>query len=116
MVSSKVDGRACRMNVAHNTDKMGATTKTAPVTSRGLTDTPNEEVMTAMANRSNEDRRRIAGEFLTRARDDFERAARTRINYVMTARRYGMTNADIGALLGVGESAVRALIKRHGDA
>lgn len=61
-----------------------------------------------------DDRRRIAGDYLTRARDDFDRATRTRIEYVLLARKYGLTNADIGALLGISEAAVRGLVKRHG--
>lgn len=113
-MGTRVDGRACRISVAHYSDTMRGQSKAAPAGNRGLTDTPIEEVMAAMENRSNEERRRIAGEFLTRARDDFERAARTRISYALAARRYGMTNEAIGALLGIGESAVRALLKRHG--
>ncbi|WP_413354054.1 helix-turn-helix domain-containing protein [Microbacterium sp. 1P06AB] len=62
---------------------------------------------------SNDDRRRIAGEYLLRARDDLERAARTRIQYILNARKHGLTNADIGTFLGVTEAAVRRLIKRH---
>lgn len=63
-----------------------------------------------------EDRRRIAGDYLTRARDDFETAARNRIRYVLLAREYGMTNAAIGALLGISEAAVRSLAARHSSA
>lgn len=59
------------------------------------------------------DRQRIAGEYLTRARDDFERAVRTRLAYVLAARRHGMTFEAIGALLGVTEGAVRSMVKRH---
>lgn len=59
-------------------------------------------------------RKRLAGEYLTRARDDFDRAARTRIAYAIAARRHGLTNADIGTFLGVTEGAVRKLIARHG--
>ena len=119
----RVDGRAFRQNVAHMNDGNGrlmVTTETAPEkcvnTSEGLTETPKREVVTALSNGSNQERRRIAGEYLTRARDDFERAARTRIVYAVNARDHGMTNAAIGAILGVGESAVRGLLKRHGDA
>jgi predicted transcriptional regulator len=61
-----------------------------------------------------DDRRRIAGDYLTRVRDDFERALRSRIYYVLLAHKYGMSNVDIGALLGISEAAVRGLIKRHG--
>lgn len=116
----RIDGRSSRATFAHNDDRIVVTTETAPAgggtPNGGLTATPIEEVMTAMTDSSNEELRRIAGEYLTRARDDFERAARTRINYVFTAREYGLTNADIGTFLGIGESAVRALIRRHGDA
>lgn len=63
---------------------------------------------------STDQRRRLAGEYLTRARDDFERAARVRIAYAIAARRHGLTNADIGTFLGITEGAVRKLVARHG--
>ncbi len=77
-----------------------------------LTNTHVEDVVAVID--STQDRRLIAGEYLTRARDDFDRAARTRVEYIVNARRYGMTLADIGALLGVTEGAVRYIVKQYG--
>lgn len=80
----------------------------------GLTNAHVEDVVAVID--STQDRRQIAGEFLSRARDDFERAARTRVAYIANARRYGMTNAEIGGLLGITEGAVRYIVKHHGAA
>lgn len=44
---------------------------------------------------------RIAAEFLLRARDDFERAERTRAVYARDAHSHGLTWGDIGSFLGV---------------
>lgn len=63
---------------------------------------------------TDDQRRLLAGEYLTRARDDYERAKRTRIAYAIAAREHGMTNGEIGTLLGITEAAVRALIRRNG--
>lgn len=118
MISSKVDGRHARGIIARKyeeCDRLEATTETAPV---GVSP-PNEgltEPEWGSAMHKSIDRQRLAGDFLTRARDDFERAARVRVTYAIMARQYGLTNADIGTFLGVTEGAVRALIKRHGDA
>lgn len=112
-----VDGRGVSVDV-HSCDTIGVSVETALKewwnTPEGLTETPMREVATAVNQRTNDDRRRIAGEYLTRARDDFERAARTRLNYIFNARRYGMTYGEIGTLLGVTEAAVRSMLKRHG--
>jgi DNA-directed RNA polymerase specialized sigma24 family protein len=62
------------------------------------------------------EKRLIALEYLTRVRDDIARLAELRVSYIKTARRYSLTNQDIATALGVSESAVRALLKRHGDA
>lgn len=68
-----------------------------------------------MDNRS-QSRKRIALEHLALARKEFEAAVESRIRFIILARDYGNTNAEIGAVLGVGESAVRSMIQRHGDA
>ena len=65
-----------------------------------------------VAEKSGEQRRRIAGEFLLRARDDYERAKRTRLAYILNAREYGMTFREIGELLGLTEGGVRQIIAR----
>lgn len=50
---------------------------------------------------SQEERRRIAGEYLLRARDDFDRAERVRAAYINAARAHGLTETDISNLLGI---------------
>lgn len=69
-----------------------------------------------MSNGTKRDRADIAGEFLDRARESFEKAARVRLYYILLSRKHGVSNAKIGAHLGITESAVRAMVKRHGDA
>jgi len=60
-------------------------------------------------------RKEIARDYLRRAQESFVLAAHNRVNYVALARQYGVTNGEIGSILGVSESAVRAMLKRHGD-
>lgn len=81
----------------------------------GLTKAPTEEV-SAMADVINDERRRIAGEYLTRARDMLEVAERDRERYVLLARQYGMSDASIAALLGVSETDVVVLAARRSSA
>ena len=47
-VGTRVDGRACRISVAHYSETMRGQSTAAPAGNRGLTDTPIEEVMAAM--------------------------------------------------------------------
>lgn len=61
-------------------------------------------------------RQDIARDYLRRAQEAFILAAHNRVNYIALAREYGITNSEIGSMVGVSESAVRALLKRHGDA
>lgn len=65
-----------------------------------------------MDNRS-QSRKQIALEHLALARREFEAAVESRIRFIALAREYGNTNAEIGAVLGIGESAVRSMLKRH---
>lgn len=51
----------------------------------------------------------LARDFLVRARDDLERAKRTRKAYVQAARIHGLTNQQIGDVLGISEARVRQL-------
>lgn len=51
----------------------------------------------------------LAKDFLTRARDDLERAKRTRRAYIKAARVHGLTNQQIGDVLGISEARVRQL-------
>lgn len=110
----RADGRVAGQSIAYRFGRIGGITEKTPASAetdrgRGRTDKEFD-----MGNATAIERQRIAGEYLTRARDDLERAARTRIYYVVQARKYGMTNEAIGALLGISESAVRALVKRYG--
>lgn len=117
----RVDGRGVSVGIVDISDRIGVETKTAPesvATDPGPDpESPIREVG-AMANRSNRPltaHQQIALDFLGFARDDMERATRTRIRYVSLARGYGLTNAAIGEALGVTEGAIRGLIERHGD-
>lgn len=119
MISSNVDGRHARGIIARNyeeCDRLEATTETAPVgvspPNEGLTE---PEWGSAMSNASKRDRADTAGKFLDMARESFEKAARVRLYYILLARKHGVTNARIGAHLGVSESAVRATVKRYAD-
>lgn len=94
-------------------DRMKTTPQGAGNTRRGLT-RPIDSNNWGAAVQSTDDIRHIAGDFLLRARDDYDRAKRTRIAYILAAHKHGMSNVDIGALLGVSEAAVRSMIKRHG--
>ena len=97
-------------------DMIGATTETAlkerANAPQGLT-APSKEV-TAVNDRSRNERQSIALEYLSLARRDFENAARARIRYVLLAREYGVPNVAIADVLGINESSVRGLIARHG--
>ena len=115
----KVDGRIGHVIIAENYEEcgsMGDTTKTAPGGAPTPTESLTEPIGGSAMAQSTEQRRRIAGEYLTRARDDFEAAARTRIRYAIMAREHGLTNADIGTFLGITEGAVRHLVAKYGGA
>lgn len=111
---TRIDGRGVSRQTVHTSDIMRA----APGSASTLNPEPNPAIdgtdWRAGMDSTYDRRRSIAGEYLTRAREDFERAARTRIVYAIAARRHGLTHADIGAYLGVTEGAVRRLIQRHG--
>jgi DNA-directed RNA polymerase specialized sigma24 family protein len=63
-----------------------------------------------------EDKRKVAAEYLKLAARDLDRATQVRIHYVILARKYGLTNQQIGSALGVSEAAVRSLVTRNGGA
>lgn len=48
--------------------------------------------------------------FLELSRDDLEKAKRARNHYIGLARKYGLTNQDIGDALGITEARVRAIL------
>lgn len=119
MISSKVDGRHARGIIARKyeeCDRLEATTETATGSFGELTDGLTEpEWGSAMNDSSKRDLSDAAGKFLDMARESFEKAARVRLYYILLARKHGVTNARIGAHLGVSESAVRATVKRYAN-
>jgi DNA-directed RNA polymerase sigma subunit (sigma70/sigma32) len=65
-----------------------------------------------MSNRINpeSDHKTACRVFLELAADDLEKAKRTRDHYAGLARRYGLTNAEIGEALGISEARVRQIV------
>jgi len=65
-----------------------------------------------MSNRINpgSDHKTTCRVFLELAADDLAQAKRTRDHYARLARKYGMTNAEIGSLLGISEARVRQIV------
>lgn len=53
----------------------------------------------------------IALEFLTRAKDDLDKAKRTRIAYVQAAKSHGLSNQQIGDALDVSEARIRQILR-----
>ncbi len=53
----------------------------------------------------------IATEFLARAKDDLEKAKRTRVAYVQAAKTHGLSNRLIGEVLGVSEARIRKILR-----
>lgn len=53
----------------------------------------------------------IATEFLARAKDDLEKAQRTRVAYVRAAKTHGLSNQQIGDVLGVSEARIRQILR-----
>lgn len=49
--------------------------------------------------------------FLSRAREDLERAKRTRIAYVKAAHDVGLSNVEIASELGVSEARIRQILR-----
>lgn len=58
----------------------------------------------------------LAIDYLKLVAADMRHIASLRVDYMRLARQYGVTNQQIGDALGITEAAVRALLKRHGDA
>lgn len=115
----RIDGRGVSRIIAHVSDRIGAD-KAIPDecvnTAGDLTGSPSKEV--AAVDHRTESRKQIALDYLALSRKEYEAAVLARIRFVLLARDYGCTNAEIGDALGIGESAVRSLTKRHagGDA
>ena len=66
-----------------------------------------------MSNRTNNetpDHRTTCRLFLELSRDDLDNAKRARDHYIGLARKYGLTNQEIGDCLGVSEARVRAIL------
>lgn len=106
------DGRVARLTVALMCDNGGATEEQTPApasTGRG-----HGQLTEGVDMNNVSERRLIALDYLTRVADDLRRVAKLRVNYILNARTHGATNQDIATALGISESAVRALVKRHG--
>lgn len=52
----------------------------------------------------------LARVYLDRAKDDLDRAKRTRVAYAKLARKHGLTNQQIGDALDISEARVRQLL------
>lgn len=57
----------------------------------------------------------IARKAHDKALDEYKRAYQIRRQSIGSAKRLGLTNTEIGAALGLKESAVRMMIKRAGE-
>jgi hypothetical protein len=80
----------------------------------GLTnDTPTREGDVATNDRS-ERLKRIALDYLRISKVRLQEAAQVRIQYVLLAKQYGVSNVAIGEALGIGESAVRGMLAQYG--
>lgn len=64
-----------------------------------------------MSSVSADPKKDLARDFLAMAREDLERAKRTRKAYALAARRHGLTNQQVGEALGISEARVRQLLK-----
>lgn len=76
---------------------------------------PNHQKGVAMS-RVSEDKRdsrkKIAIEYLHLSREHYERSKNLRLHYVRAAQAEGVSNVQIGEVLGITEAAVRKLIER----
>ncbi len=113
----KVDGRACRLTMEPVFGKMVGTTEETPApagTGRGRDQLGKGVDVTNRTQVRSEQRARIAVDYLKRATNDLETAARQRLAYMRIARRHGLTYQEIAEACGVSDTAVRRLLKRHG--
>lgn len=62
---------------------------------------------------NNPSKQEISAGFLALAAADLERAKRQRVQYVHLGREHGLTWGEIGAKLGMTDTAARMLAKRH---
>lgn len=116
-----------RMNV--RVDERGVSRITTPLASKigadkaipdecvntagDLTGTPRQEVA-AVVN-DIQPRQEIALDYLRRVAADMVKVRQVRAKYAVAARRYGLTNQQIGDALGVTEAAVRHIVKTAVD-
>lgn len=105
------DGRVARLTVAWMCDN-GGTTEETPASA--LTDRGHGRTEKEFDVNNGTERRLIALEYLNRVADDLRRVASLRVTYMQNARTHGATHQDIATALGVTESAVRAMLQRHG--
>lgn len=83
----------------------GAETPVTP----GLTD-EKDRLMTHRINTPDNTSRSTCTLFLELSRDDLEKAKRARNHYIGLAHKYGLSNVEIGAALGITEARVRAIL------
>lgn len=98
---------------------MGTQIKSAPAGAEtpvtpGLT-AEKERLMTQRISEE-PDHKQTCRVFLELAQNDLDTAKRARGHYITLARKYGLSNVDIAAVLGISEAAVRGLISRGGGA
>ncbi len=114
MVSSKVDGRACRISTELKFDKLEVTTEKRPATA--LTVPARDQLAEGVdMSDSTDTRKAISLDYLHKVAADLTKTASLRVQYVLNARRYGATNQEIGDALGITETAVRRMVIRHTD-
>lgn len=84
----------------------GAETPVTP----GLTD-EKDRLMTKRINTPRQaDSKDTCRLFLELAADDLSRAKRARDHYISLSHKYGLSNVEIGAALGISEARVRAIL------
>lgn len=93
----------------------GAETPVTP----GLTDAKDRLMTQRIKTPLSSDSKATCKLFLELSRDDLEKAKRSRDHYITLARKYGLTNGEIGEALGISEARVRAILnaraEAHGD-
>lgn len=68
--------------------------------------------MTRVSEEKCDSRKNIAIEYLHLSREHYERSKNLRLHYVRAAQAEGVSNVQIGEILGITEAAVRKLIER----
>jgi PIN domain nuclease of toxin-antitoxin system len=100
-------------NICANGGRVGEQLKSAPdgaeTPGPGLT-ASKERLMSQRITPETVDHKATAKLFLELAADDLAKAKRARDHYVGLSSKYGLSNVEIGACLGISESRVRAIL------